>query len=64
MKPFLRFAWILAASAAFPACMSAQNSGGVVLGPPAPAALSATGLAISSGRGSLFNNGDGTRRRM
>jgi hypothetical protein len=43
MKPFTRFALILAASAALPAFLSAQPPGGAVIGAPAPGVLSATG---------------------
>jgi len=44
MKSFIRFALILAGSAAFPACLSAQAPVGAVAAPPAPAALSANRL--------------------
>ena len=43
MKPFARFALILAASAAIPAFLSAQTPGGAVIGSPAPGAASAAG---------------------
>jgi hypothetical protein len=44
MKLFIRVALILAGSAAFAACLSAQTPGGAVAAPPAPAAFSADGL--------------------
>jgi hypothetical protein len=43
MKPFTRFALILAASAAFPAFLSAQTPGGGIIVSGAPSAVSATG---------------------
>lgn len=48
MKSFIRFALMLAGSAAIPASLTAQPSGGVAGAPPAPAAFSTNGQEFPS----------------
>jgi len=44
MKSLIRFALVLAGTAAFPACLCAQTPGGAVAAPPAPSALTTHSL--------------------